>query len=451
MVDQGIQSHAKDLKSTLYPLTVLLCDMVGKRGMRRGGLTASASANPHASIRGRALGIHPFTSFPRLSTHIDPTISAQSGLTQTHELHYLLRVPPRWIQNFGELIRDQKDDLTCFKVHFYTSRLAKVTLKEESLSAVLVDLPNIFETMKAPFQHQKEANNALKQAGQQNNSVNNHVNQDTSSHTQSHDDFTYRQQGAYYKVADLTQMLLVLDPDHEPFHYYVLHEWLPTHVRSQVLQIITQDEESVSLEDFISESTDPGTVFGEERGWALWPHGLTPPMYNILFTRKTPQGAHGIIMNSSSPSSTYPVSITGTTPHSTPPIYKYQMSASQTAEALERIVKRLLEADDKASALRVTLVHDESAKKQIVFTKGDEHLFASSKEDMKIEEYLGEKEKLVPELEDELDKLTNELLPIEEEQVERGEKESSVKAASQLDVMIRQLAEHGSGNGEDLF
>ena len=266
--------------------------------------TTAARGRPTSgsSTRGRALGIHAHTSFPRLSSLTDPYQSASAGPDQTHELQCLVKLPPRVLSSVHQAFAADGRPPEGFQVSFYTSRIALVSvpfaLSPRSLlafPAILFDLPTLSETVKAYG----------------------------GDHSQ------------YYKVADLSQLLYTFDIYEDAQDRAIFAE-LPVHIREQVDTLLASNQQVAAkgtplatspISDYTSDSTSVSRVFMDEVSWALWPHGITTPMYNIRARKKQVL-----------------------------PSAKIQMSASQTAETVENIVKRLLDRDEQSAGVRVSIV-----------------------------------------------------------------------------------------------
>lgn len=138
----------------------------------------------------------------------------------------------------------------------------------------------------------------------------------------------------YYKVADIAQALVVLESDDQ--------RAMPAHVQHMLRQA-SSPSPLPAIPEYESKATDVETVFAEERAWTLWPHGLTAPMHDIRIRRRQVEPGSGRI----------------------------SLSASQTAETIERIVERLLAADEAAEGVRVTLRHaGREERTERVFEKG---------------------------------------------------------------------------------
>ena len=138
----------------------------------------------------------------------------------------------------------------------------------------------------------------------------------------------------YYKVADIAQALVVMESEDQ--------RAMPAHVQHMLRQA-SSSSLLAAIPDYESKATDVETVFAEERAWTLWPHGLTAPMHDIRIRRRQVEPGSGRI----------------------------SLSASQTAETIERIVERLLAADEAAEGVRVALKHaGKEERTERVFEKG---------------------------------------------------------------------------------
>ena len=145
------------------------------------------------------------------------------------------------------------------------------------------------------------------------------------------------------------------------------------------------------------------TVFLEERAWCMWPHGLTAPMHDIRIRRKQ-------------------LDLQG----------RLTLTASQTASTVESIVERLLQKDEQAQGVRVTLV--QGNKRETIYKSGlpiDGTAVESESSD----------EEFVKELEAGLSSVSGAVTPEMFSQVQTSQTEERTR--SRLDAMIRQLMEEG--------
>ena len=194
----------------------------------------------------------------------------------------------------------------------------------------------------------------------------------------------------YIKVASVSQILLVLEEED------LLA--LPRHIQD----LIQRAQNNESIVDFVSESTDVETVFLEERAWCMWPHGLTAPMHDIRIRRKQ-------------------LDLQG----------RLTLTASQTASTVEDIVERLLQRDEQAQGIRVTLV--QGSKRETIHRRG------LSIDGTAVEGGEDSDEDFAKELEEGLSSVSGFATPEAFSQMQTSQTEERTR--SRLDAMIQQLIE----------
>ena len=271
--------------------------------------SASIGNHPAPSVprrfgRGRGLGYQHTTSYPRLSVLTNPTASASTGVDQTHESQIILRVPIEWAEKLKNEVINRRE--CSLRIEFANSRIARCIKKYDNDN----DDPN------ANDNNDSARNSILRMA----------VLFDLPTVLETHKAHN-ADTSQYIKVASIAQILLVLEE--EDFLA------LPKHVQD----LIQRAQSNEPITDFVSESTDVETVFLEERAWCMWPHGLTAPMHDIRIRRKQ-------------------IDLQG----------RLTLNASQTADTVENIVERLLQKDEQAHGVRVTLV--QGNKKETIYKRG---------------------------------------------------------------------------------
>jgi TATA-binding protein-associated factor Taf7 len=321
---------------------------------------------PRRSGRGRGLGYQHTTSYPRLSVLTNPTASASTGVDQTHESQIVLRVPIEWAEKLKNEIANRSE--CSLKIEFANNRIARCIMKYDTDD----DDPRTSD------------NNALAQDSVLRMAVLFDLPTVLETHKAHNADTSQ-----YIKVASISQVLLVLEEED------LLA--LPKHVQ----ELIQRAEKNEPITDFVSESTDVETVFLDERAWCMWPHGLTAPMHDIRIRRKQVDLQGRLLLN-----------------------------ASQTADTVENIVERLLQKDEQAHGVRVTLV--QGNKRETIYRRGlpiDGTVIESEDSD----------EDFAKELEAGLSSVGGAGTPEMFSQVQTSQTEERTR--SRLDAMIQQLIE----------
>jgi TATA-binding protein-associated factor Taf7 len=236
-----------------------------------------------------------------------PVTLPHSGL----EEQFILRLPPSLASILNsELAENEYTSPGDLSIKFLSSRTAIVKhprFIKDAYPAVLVDSPTVMETLKSSNlsvvgisgSEEKDEEEA---EGEENNS------NEIKNHSE-----TEINVGQYYKVADLNQILMVLDLDTTEGQRVINR--VPQALQEQLLK---------SLQNNGSISPIPAGLDDVTASWAQWPDGLTFPMKSVKQKKFAPRPLHA--------------------------------STVGDFERIEREVERLLKSDGQAIESKFTLI-----------------------------------------------------------------------------------------------
>lgn len=203
---------------------------------------------------------------------------------------------------------------------------------KEAYPAILVDSPTVMETLKSsnlsiveiePITSEEVTNN-------NNNNNNNSSNINTHSSLNPSNSDPDLIAGQYYKVADVNQILLVLDLD-TPEGMRVFNNRIPPGLQDELLKHLSNPtcSDLGTLTKTSSSTSNPTSItpFESSPIWAQWPDGLTPPMRQAKLKRFAPRPWHA--------------------------------SSLSELERIEKEVERLIKADGQAIESKFSLISDE--------------------------------------------------------------------------------------------
>lgn len=206
------------------------------------------------------------------------------------EEHFLLRLPPSLASLLtGSLVESNFASPDGLRIRFVSPRVALVQhprFIKPGYPAILCDCPAVMETLKNPtisvdYNVQGDDDSASADA---NANANTQLNNDTPQK------FSV---GQYYKVADVNQLLLVLDVD-SPDGQKTLSR-LPPSIQQRLLRLAAPnpDEAFESLRAAAAAShEEEEEALLASLPWTSLPDGLTPPLRNALKRRFAPRPVH---------------------------------------------------------------------------------------------------------------------------------------------------------------
>lgn len=238
-----------------------------------------------------------------------PVTLPHSGL----EEQFILRLPPSLASILSsELAENEYTSPGDLSIKFLSSRTAIVKhprFIKDAYPAVLMDSPTVMETLKSSnlsvvgISGSEEKDEEEEVEGDENNPTNENKN-----HSEAEINV-----GQYYKVADLNQILMVLDLDTTEGQR--VFNRVPQALQEQLLK---------SLQNNGTVSSIPSGLDDVTASWAQWPDGLTFPMKSAKQKKFAPRPLHA--------------------------------STVGEFERIEREVERLLKSDGQAIESKFTLI-----------------------------------------------------------------------------------------------
>ncbi len=194
------------------------------------------------------------------------------------EEHFILRLPPSLASLLrGSLVESEFTSPGDLKIRFLTGRTALVQhprFIKPGYPAILCDSPSIMETLKNPSISIDHSND-------------NHKVQTPSTSTSENSQFTV---GQYYKVADLNQILVVLDVD-SPEGQRTLTS-LPSNIQQRLLRIAASPDSFDTLLQGIPAAEQAEESHSATLPWCSLPDGLTAPLKSAQKRRFAPRPLH---------------------------------------------------------------------------------------------------------------------------------------------------------------
>jgi TATA-binding protein-associated factor Taf7 len=196
------------------------------------------------------------------------------------EEHFILRLPPSLASLLTDpLLESAFTSPGDLKIRFASPRTALVQhprFIKPAYPALLCDSPSILETLKNPTISVEFKSSSLSSSSNSNSS-----NTATS---------TTAVLGQYYKVADLNQILVVLDVD-SPEGQGTLSR-LPAHIQQRLLLLATAPDSFEAIKSAIPAGQLAEEAASSSLSWCSLSDGLTPPLKNAQRRRFAPRPVH---------------------------------------------------------------------------------------------------------------------------------------------------------------
>jgi TATA-binding protein-associated factor Taf7 len=242
--------------------------------------TAPSNNSTAPSSNSTAPSNNPIT--PKITINLTPTTQPQQPTPPATDLeeHFILRLPPSLASLLTDtLLESAFTSPGDLKIRFASPRTALVQhprFIKPAYPALLCDSPSILETLKNPTISVEFKSSSLSSSSNSNSS-----NTATS---------TTAVLGQYYKVADLNQILVVLDVD-SPEGQGTLSR-LPAHIQQRLLLLATAPDSFEAIKSAIPAGQLAEEAASSSLSWCSLSDGLTPPLKNAQRRRFAPRPVH---------------------------------------------------------------------------------------------------------------------------------------------------------------